>query len=178
MRCPWLDSWSLRCSDMPAPILTPHHTWPPEPLGIICRFFFQNESQAPIQPWILHYHRMQLMRGNACILIILLHLVHGSNFYSAKRSLGGECLSYLGFCSRACPAGFLAHLPLSPSEDARDIDGAPAEAADGHVVALIMPSLEDSPIVPLLYIRSSPRDALSFGRAQTDASDLHRRQGF
>jgi hypothetical protein len=141
-------------------------------------FFFQNESQAPIQPWILHYHRMQLMRGNACILIILLHLVHGSNFYSAKRSLGGECLSYLGFCSRACPAGFLAHLPLSPSEDARDIDGAPAEAADGHVVALIMPSLEDSPIVPLLYIRSSPRDALSFGRAQTDASDLHRRQGF
>lgn len=71
-------------------------------------FFFQNESQAPIQPWILHYHRMQLMtRENACILIILLHLVHGSNFYSAKRSLGGECLS----CSRACLAGFLAHLP-------------------------------------------------------------------
>lgn len=75
--------------------------------------FFQNESQAPIQPWILHYHRMQLMRGNACILIILLHLVHGSNFYSAKRSLGGERLSYLGFCSRACLAGFLAHLPLA-----------------------------------------------------------------
>ena len=76
-------------------------------------FFFLNESQAPIQPWILHYHRMQLMRGNACILIILLHLVHGSNFYSAKRSLGGERLSYLGFCSRACLAGFLAHLPLA-----------------------------------------------------------------
>ena len=83
-----------------------------------------------------------------------------------------------GMFSSTPPTGLLVMNESSPSEDARDIDGAPAEAADDHVVALIMPSLEDSPIVPLLYIRSSPRDALSFGRAQTDASDLHRRQGF
>lgn len=56
-----------------------------------------------------------------------------------------------GRFSSTPPTGLLVMNESSPSEDARDIDGAPAEAADDHVVALITPSLESREGCPELW---------------------------